>query len=693
MQRTRVRTRTRSGGLQWFKSSAYKADGISPSLIMDFKNNRYYSNGSARALSDLLTHTRASTGTYIRNGVVYSAAVNEARIGTNGLLMEIARTNLATYNQQFDNAAWTKSNSTITANAATAPDGTATADLLVESATTAVHEVSQTFTVTAANVYTVSVFAKTNGRHLQIEFTGADTTPNNSYANFDLSAGTVGTDSTGTARIQALANGWYRCSITVTAAGTSLRPYCHMITNSAAARDQSYAGDGTSGIYPWGIQVELGSQMSSYIPTVAAAVTRSVDEAISTTVSDYLTRASTAYYRNASGVMTQAAINEPRWNYSYGVSTPILLREAAATNICPNNSNPSLAASWAGNSAITTVSSAGTAPDGGASYQIVETVATAGHFIVNNGGTGGSGAGEYSFTSGQTWTLSTFLKKGSLGSAPDWVQLTGGGGAFGTSQFANFNLSTGAIGNYSGCTPTIENYGGGWYRCAITLPTTASTTSNTLVTAFTNNTNTASRFTSGTYAGSTAADFYMWGYQAEQASAVSSIIPTAGAAVTRSADSVATGAQAWMQHLAGTALFKYFYDVSQVTNDTTNFTIGSGIGTNYITSWENKATGYPTIRYTEATVQIDVTAASGLRTNADNIGAIAYAANNGAVAFNGGAPTTDATVAIVASGITQFNIGSATARASVGARGTREYPFFAFYPARISNSELTRITT
>ena len=682
------------GEAPWYKSASYKADGISPSLIMDFKNNRYYSNGSARALSDLLTFTRASTATYIRNGVVYSAAVNEARIGTNGLLMEMARTNLATYNQQFDNAAWTKSNATITANAATAPDGTATADLLVESATTATHEVSQAFTVTAANVYTVSVFAKTNGRHLQIGF-GTDTTPNNSYANFDLSAGTVGNDSTGTARIQALSNGWYRCSITVTTAGTSLRPYIHMITNSAAGWNQSYAGDGTSGIYPWGIQVELGQQMSSYIPTTTAAVTRSVDEAISTTVSDYLTRASTAYYRNASGVMTQAAINEPRWNYQYGSSTPSLLREGAATNICPNNSNPSLAASWAGNSAITTVSSAGTAPDGGASYQIVETATNAMHYISNNGGTGGSVSGEYSFTSGQTWTLSSFLKKGSLGSAPDWVQLTGGSSAFGLTPYANFNLSTGAIGNYSGCTPTIENYGGGWYRCGITLPTTATATANTLTMAFTNNTNAAGRFHTSVaaYTGSTSADVYMWGFQAEQASAVSSIIPTAGAAVTRSADSVATGAQAWMQHLAGTALYKYFYDVLQVTNDTTNFTIGSGIGTNYITSWENKTTGYPTARYVEATTQIDVTAASGLRTNADNIGAIAYAANNGAVAFNGSTPTTDATVTLASSGITQFNIGSATARASVGARGTREYPFFAFYPARISNSELTRITT
>ena len=41
-----------------------------------------------------------------------------------------ARYNLLTYSEQFDNAAWSKPNATITANAAVAPDGTTTADLV-----------------------------------------------------------------------------------------------------------------------------------------------------------------------------------------------------------------------------------------------------------------------------------------------------------------------------------------------------------------------------------------------------------------------------------------------------------------------------------------------------------------------------------------------------------------------------------
>ena len=38
--------------------------------------------------------------------------------------------NLLQYSEQFDNAAWTKTNSTITANATTAPDGTLSADII-----------------------------------------------------------------------------------------------------------------------------------------------------------------------------------------------------------------------------------------------------------------------------------------------------------------------------------------------------------------------------------------------------------------------------------------------------------------------------------------------------------------------------------------------------------------------------------
>src|SRR5262249_8596564 len=57
--------------------------------------------------------------------------------------------NALLYSDQFDNAAWTKSGCSISANAATAPDGTMTADRIVENSSTSAHLVTQAITVSA----------------------------------------------------------------------------------------------------------------------------------------------------------------------------------------------------------------------------------------------------------------------------------------------------------------------------------------------------------------------------------------------------------------------------------------------------------------------------------------------------------------------------------------------------------------
>jgi hypothetical protein len=194
-------------------------------------------------------------------------------------LIEEQRTNLALRSEEFDNASWVTNTATVTPNTIVAPNGSLTGDALVETTANGNSFITQTVTVSASTVYTTSVYAKTNGRVLQITF-GTDDVTGNPRANYDLSAGVLGTVDSGiTATITPVGNGWYRCTATVTSAVTSFRPIFANVSATTSARVASYQGDGYSGIYIWGAQLEAGAFPTSYIPTTSATVTRAADAA------------------------------------------------------------------------------------------------------------------------------------------------------------------------------------------------------------------------------------------------------------------------------------------------------------------------------------------------------------------------------------------------------------------------------
>ena len=236
--------------------------------------------------------TRATTA-YRTNasGILESVASGVPRLdypiggGCPSLLVEPAATNLVLRSEEF-NTTWTAVAASVTANAATAPNGTLSADKLIDNATLTNHRVQQT-TTSAAGSNTFSVFAKKS----EVEFVALRIGSDIGY--FNLNNGTFGGLSAGiTARTIDAGNGWYRCIITKAAAIANE----NVLINTADAIGSIFYAGTSGGIFLWGAQYEVGSVATSYIPTVAATATRNADVISKTGVSGFIGQAEGTLY-------------------------------------------------------------------------------------------------------------------------------------------------------------------------------------------------------------------------------------------------------------------------------------------------------------------------------------------------------------------------------------------------------------
>jgi hypothetical protein len=228
--------------------------------------------------------TRGSTATRVnKDGFIESVATNVPRLDyplidgvvqdCPALLLEPQRTNDIERTEEFDNAYWGKSNGTVTANQTISPDGSQNADRFAENTSTASHLISRSGISIASGVsHTLSVFAKANGRNTFRLFKDDGS---GAFAFFNLNSGSIGTTSSATAKMVNYGNGWYRCSITFTSTSTSI--YVQFLL-SQDNETTSYLGDGSSGMYFWGAQLEEGSYPTSYISwDGSGTTTRSAD--------------------------------------------------------------------------------------------------------------------------------------------------------------------------------------------------------------------------------------------------------------------------------------------------------------------------------------------------------------------------------------------------------------------------------
>jgi hypothetical protein len=266
-------------------------------------------NTSGLYLSLTTTGTNSVSGVYIWGAQVEQGStateyfpttdrLNVPRIDyTNGscpsILVEPQRTNLALYSEQFDNNIyWSKTRATITANATTSPDGTNTADLLTDTTFTNDINYTEQATSVSGNLVTMSIFVK-KGNSPYVQFGFYD----NAFHGFVVNTTTWASSHTFGSATNFIAtnygNGWYRLTMTKQAATNFIYSSVSVNPNSNGS---NYNGTSSLNAYFWGFQIEIGSYATSYIPTVASAVTRNADVISKTGISSLIGQTEGTFY-------------------------------------------------------------------------------------------------------------------------------------------------------------------------------------------------------------------------------------------------------------------------------------------------------------------------------------------------------------------------------------------------------------
>tara|TARA_R100000406_G_scaffold56070_1_gene38423 strand:- start:11 stop:1573 length:1563 start_codon:yes stop_codon:yes gene_type:complete len=317
-------------------------------------------------------------------------------------------------------------------------------------------------------------------------------------------------------------------------------------------------------------------------------------------------------------------------------------------------------------------SNEGTAPDGtNNATKLVEAAGSSFHIIKE--------VSAFSYTSGDTYTHSAFLKAGTV----SVMQLSLPGGAFGSNGFANFDLANGVLGTVgSSATASIEGFGNGWFRCVVTATATATSSEARGTIIFTNNSTTAGRLP--TYAGDTANHVFIFGNQLEEGAFPTSYIPTSGASATRAADAASIA----------TSAFGYNQDEGTIVAEAQTFkadlfhrvaSLNDGTSINRIILQANAGT--------HLFVEVDDVSqtsrdAGAYTSNVFTKHAAAFQENNFGACLDGGSVSTGASGTLPVANI--LNIGAAVTGTFGFLNG--HIKKLQYFPRRLSDTQLQEIT-
>lgn len=596
---------------------------IAPSLNLDFSN--------VKALDPRVTFSRASSATYY------------------GTETAKAEENLLVRSQEFDNAAWFKSNTTVTANTETAPDGTTTAETITATVGTASHSVAQVFTSIAA-VHTFSVFAKAGTLdYIQLRFAAA---VGAAFVNFDitLGAGAIGTSGgsgSPSGTITDVGNGWFRCSITATITAGAASPAIFLVTSDNAVSAESWTAAGTETVFLWGCQLEQRSAVTSYQPTTTQPITR------------------------FQPVLESEPAGVARFDHNPLTFESLgLLVEESRTNLLLRSEEFDNA-SWTKNASTITANTI-VAPDGTLTGdKLVENTASASHDVTQT------------ISAAAVSTLTVFAKKGERNHVYLMVL-----GTSGRRAAASFNLDSGTVRTtytnvYTLNSTDIEPIGNDWFRCAITF--TPDGTAATVARYGADDGTTAINDSGVVYTGDGFSGIFIWGAQLEAGAFPTSYIKTVASQVTRSADSASmTGANfsSWYRQDEGTMYGDALF--GDLTSGRLLASITGAINADRLTIGLGGI--YSAASVVDNSVQANLS--FGTKTANSKI-AFAYKVNDFAASGNGSSVSTDTSGTLPV--VDRLFIGSRVDfNPAVIANG--HIRKLSFYPQRLTNAQLQALT-